>query len=190
MPTGAQPTTSNGAGAGLSVTLRFRAKSVVIVEPGSGYSTSPTSTPTQSVTFTSVALTTSNTAIKAGAAGNQENAIIVRAKTTSGGTVLVGDIKAQKGSHRYKVTTTDGTAVCKLVATASPLVNQVCMLASDITGNDYFVMKLTSRLAVVKQKSGGSNYEFADPTTFPNGQVVKWTLGTQVLNVSVRVENA
>jgi hypothetical protein len=190
LTTGAQATTSNSTGTGLSVTLRFRAKSVVIVEPGSGYSAAPTSTPTQSVTFTSVALTTSNTAIKAGASGNQENAIIVRAKTTSGGTVLVGDIQAQKGSHRYKVKTADGTAVCKLVATATPAFNEVCMLASDITGNDYFVMKLTSRLAVIKQKAGGSNYEFADPTTFPNGQVVKWTLGTQVLNVSVKVENA
>jgi hypothetical protein len=190
LTTGAQPTTSNGAGTGLTVTLRFRAKSVVITQAGSGYSTAPTSTPSQSVTFTSVALTTSNTTIRAGAVGNQENAIIIRAKTTAGGTVLVGDITAQKGSNRYKVKTTDGTAVCKLVTTATPLVNQACIQATDITGNTYFVTKLTARKCVITRKSGGANYEFADPTTFPNGQIIKWTLGTAVLNSSVKVENA
>ena len=51
-------------------------------------------------------------------------------------------------------------------------------------------MKLTSRTAVIKQKAGGSNYEFADSTTYPNGQIVKWTLGTQILNESVKIENA
>ena len=121
---------------------------------------------------------------------NQENAIIIRAKTTSGGTVLVGDIQSQKGSHRYKVKTANGTAVCKLVTTTSAAVNQGYILATDITGNEYFVTKITSRKCVVTRKSGGSNYEFADPATYPSGQVVKWTLGTQVLNSSVKIENA
>jgi len=188
LTSGAQPTTSDGTGTGLTVTLSFRAKEVVVTEKGSGYTSAPTSTPTQSVTFTSVALTTESGPV--GSVTNQENAIIVRAKTTSAGSVLLGDIQAQKGSHRYKVKTTDGTAVCKLVATATPAVNEVCMLASDITGNDYFVMKLTSRTVVIKQKSGGASYEFADPTAYPNGQIVKWTFGTPVINTSVKIENA
>lgn len=179
---------SGSTGTGQTVAITFRASEVVITEKGSGYSTAPTSTPTQSVTFTSVALTADSGPV--GSATNQENAIIVRAKTTSGGTSQVGDIQAQKGSHRYRVKTPDGTAVCKLVASATPAVNQAYILASDITGNDYYVMKLTARTAVIKRKSGGANYEFADPTLYPNGQIVKWTFGTQVLNTSVKIENA
>lgn len=180
-----------GAGATIKVST-YEVLSVTITEKGSGYINVADAVPTfgaGTVAATGAAVLTVDTG-NVGSTTNQENAIIVRAKTTGGGTVLVGEIKAQKGSHRYRVTTADGTAVCKLVATASPLVNQVCMLASDITGNDYFVMKLTSRLAVVKQKAGGANYEFADPTTFPNGEVVKWTFGTQVVNKSVKIENA
>jgi len=182
-------------GTDLQINVTFRAKSVEIVEPGSGYVSVPsltwgghTFTGQTAPSLNVVTLTTDSGA--PGSATNQENAIIVRAKTTSVGSVLLGDIQAQKGSHRYKIKTTDGTAVCNLVATAAPTVNQAYILASDITGNDYFVMKLTSRTAVIKQKSGGSNYEFADPTAYPNGQVVKWTLGTPVINTSVKVENA
>lgn len=184
-----------GAGATIKVST-YEVLSVTITEKGSGYINVADAVPTfgaGTVAATGAAVLTVDTGRQGGggnAETNQENAIIVRAKTTSGGTVLVGDINAQKGSHRYRVTTADGTAVCKLVATATPAFNEACILASDITGNDYFVMKLTSRTAVIKQKAGGSNYEFADPTTFPNGEVVKWTFGTQVLNTSVKVENA
>ena len=40
---------------------------------------------------------------------NQENAIIVYAQTTSGGSRKVGDIVKQVGSKRFKIKTADGT---------------------------------------------------------------------------------
>jgi hypothetical protein len=182
-----------GVGAGLVITPTYRAKAVVITEPGSGYTNATDAAPTftQSVTGTTVLEVDSGyTNNTTNAVGNNENAIVIRAKTTSGGTVQVGDIQSQKGSHRYKVKTANGTAVCKLVTTTSAAVNQGYILATDITGNEYFVTKITSRKCVITRKSGGSNYEFADPATYPSGQVVKWTLGTQVLNSSVKIENA
>jgi hypothetical protein len=168
------------------------AGTVTVTEKGSGYTAVPTATcalggGTGNPTLTPV-LTLDTGAV--GSLTNQENAIIVRAKTTSAGSVLVGDIQAQKGTKRYKIKTANGIAICKLVNTATPLVNQACIQATDITGNSYFVMKLSSRKAVVVRKSGGSNYEFANPTTYPNGQIVKWTFGTAVLNKSVQIENA
>jgi hypothetical protein len=178
--------------------VKYRVKSITVTEKGSGYTSAPSITwVTTGVKGTNPGTTTSALTTDSGATNNtgnastnQENAIIIRAKTTSGGTAKVGDIKAQKGSHRYKVKTADGTAVCKLVTTTSVAVNQAYILATDITGNEYYVTKITSRKCIVVQKSGGSNYEFADPTLYPAGQIVKWTFGTQVLNTSVQIENA
>ena len=184
-----------GAGATIKVST-YEVLSVTITEKGSGYINVADAAPTfgaGTLAATGASVLTVDAGRQGGggnATTNQENAIIIRAKTTSGGTVLVGDIQSQKGSHRYKVKTTDGTAVCKLVTTTSAAVKQGYILATDITGNEYFVTKITSRKCVITRKSGGSNYEFANPATYPSGQVVKWTLGTQVLNSSVKIENA
>jgi hypothetical protein len=75
LPTGAQATTSNGAGAGLTVIVDFRAKAVVITEAGSGYVSAPTPTFTQSVTATSVNMLVDSGVIST--SGNQENAIVI-----------------------------------------------------------------------------------------------------------------
>jgi hypothetical protein len=183
------------AGTDLQINVTFRVKRIEVTEQGSGYVTVPaltwgghTFTGQTAPSLNVVTLTTDTGAVSSPT--NQENAIIVRAKTTGGGSVLIGDIQAQKGSHRYRIRTANGTAVCKLVATATPLVNQAYIQATDSTGNNYFVMKLSSRNAVVIRKAGGSNYEFANPTTYPNGQIVRWTFGAAVLNKSVQIENA
>ena len=178
--------------------VKYRVKSIAVTEKGSGYASAPAITwVTTGVKGTNPGSTTSVLTTDSGATNNtgnastnQENAIIIRAKTTSGGTAKVGDIQAQKGSHRFRVKTADGVAVCKLVTTASPEVNQGYVLATDNTGNSYFVTKITSRKCIVVRKSGGSNYEFADPTTFPAGQIVKWSFSAAVANKSVQIENA
>lgn len=178
--------------------VKYRVKQIAVTEKGSGYTSAPAITwVTTGVKGTNPGSTTSVLTTDSGATNNQgnastnqENAIIIRAKTTSGGTASVGDIKSQKGSHRYKVKTADGVAVCKLVTTTSPAVNQAYILATDSTGNSYYVTKITSRKCIVTQKSGGSNYEFAAPATYPNGQIVKWTFGSAVANKSVQIENA
>ena len=184
LPTGAQPTTSNGAGAGLTVTLRFRAKAVVITEAGSGYTGVPTPTFTQSVTATSVLLTTDSGPV--GSATNQENAIIIRAKTTIGGSVKVGDIIRQVRTRGYKVRTADGTAVCNLVASDTPAYGEAYIIASDNGGSTYWVTKLTAHKVTLVRRTQD------DPYLYVNGASAPWKLfeGMTAQGLYVKIENA
>jgi hypothetical protein len=111
---------------------------------------------------------------------NQENAILIYAKTTSGGSSKLGDIQKQANARSYKVRTADGTAVCKLVA-GSPAVNQATINATDSAGGTYYVTKLTAHKALLTRNSG---------TQFATGQSVKWTFGSAVANSSVTIDNA
>jgi hypothetical protein len=171
LPSGAQTTTSDGAGAGLTVVLAFRAKAVVITESGSGYTAAPTVTSGGSATYNAITLTTPD-GIVTDSNGYNFATIKVTAQTTSGGSALTGDIVAQKGSRRYRVATTDGTAVCSLVA-ASPAVNQMSLIATDYSGNTYYVTKLTRHRVLLTQNTG-STYEF------DTGSSAAWTLDTLV----------
>ena len=179
-------TSVTGTGTGAKADITMGLLSIVVTQKGSGY-TSPADA---AVSFTggtgaaaTAVLTTDSGARTPGtnynAATNQDNAIIIRAKTTSGGTVQIGDIQQQKGSHRYKVKTSDGVAVCKLVATDSPLVNQAYMVATA-TGGTYYVTKLTAHKARLVTKTGNGVL---------NGKIVKWTFGAHSSTV-VTIENA
>lgn len=183
LPSGAQTTTSDGAGAGLTVILAFRAKAVVITESGSGYTSAPTVTSGGSATYNAITLTTPD-GIVTDSNGYNFATIKVTAQTTSGGSALTGDIVAQKGSRRYRVATTDGTAVCSLVA-ASPAVNQMSLIATDYSGNTYYVTKLTRHRVLLTQNTG-STYEF------DTGSSAAWTLDTLVAGdtgVTVQLAN-
>jgi hypothetical protein len=168
LPSGAQNTTSNGAGTGLTVTLRFRAKAVVITEQGSGYShaTDATATFTQSVTATSVNMLVDSGIV--GTAGNQENAINMTAYLTGGSSGNV-DIKKQVSTNRYKVTDGTRTGIVKLQASAVSAAGQATIVATDATGCTYYVTKLTAHKATLTRFGGGS-YEFA------TGAAVPWTM--------------
>jgi len=170
LPSGAQATTSNGAGAGLTVTLRFRAKAVVITEPGSGYTDATDAAPsfTQSVTGTSV-LTADTTAIS----GRQEAAIVAYAQTTSGGSNLIADIQKQVSTRRYKVETADGVAVCKLVTDGvANAAGEMTITATDANGNTYYVSKLTRhRATLVRLVDDGSD----DDWVYATGASAPWS---------------
>ena len=179
LPTGAQPTTSDGAGAGLTVTLRFRAKAVVITEAGSGYTGVPTPTFTQSVTATSVLLTTDSGPV--GSATNQENAIIIHANTSGGGTTAkVGDIIRQVSTRRYKVKTADGIKICALGITTTPAPFGAYIVATAASGGTYYVTKLTAHKATLKAKTGNNALD---------GMAVQWTFGAPSGSI-VQIENA
>jgi hypothetical protein len=176
------------AGTDLQINITFRVKSITILEKGSGYVSAPTLswsghtfTGQTSPSLNAVTLTTDSGRQGGGgnALTNQENAIKIYAKTTSGGTAKLGDIQAQKGSHRYKIKTSDGTAVCKLVTTTSLAVGQAYLVATS-TGGTYYVTKLTSRRAVLTTKTGDGAL---------NGKSVKWTFGSPSATV-VQIENA
>jgi hypothetical protein len=188
LPTGAQTTTSNGAGAGLTVTLRFRAKAVVVTEQGSGYVSAPTPTFTQSVTATSVALTTDSGS--AGSSTNEENAIIVTAfipAANGGSSAVIGDIVKQRNDKRYKIKTSEGTGICQLKTTAAAsAAGEMSIKATDSEGNNYLVAKLTSRKVVLVPAALGG----VAGTQFASGTSAKWTFGSAVLNTTVTIENA
>lgn len=173
LTSGAQTTTSDGAGAGCTVVLRFRAKAVVITTAGSGYYTAPTASVTQSVTLQTITLTST-----------KANAIKITAFVVGGSSAVAGDIIKQEASRRYLVDTAQGQSQVKLVA-AAPAAGEATIIAVDSDTNEYYVTKLTAHRALLTRKAiNGSAYEFA------TGQSVPWKLTAAVLNTSVQVENA
>ena len=148
--------TASGTGSGAEITVTFRAKSVIVTESGSGYTAAPAVTSGGSVTYNAITLTTPD-GVPYDA--NAFASIICTAQTTAGGSALTGDIVSQRGSRRYKVKTSDGTSVCSLVA-ASPVFGQMSIIATDYSGNTYYVTKLTRHRVLLTQNTG-STYEFA-----------------------------
>lgn len=186
LPTGAQTTTSNGAGAGLTVTLAFRAKAVVITEPGSGYTDAADAAPTftQSVTGTTVLESYS----VGGAIGNNENAIRCYAFVT-GGSRKVGDIVKQVSTDRYKVETADGTMICKLVtdgvANAAGEMDITAFDSGSGGSNEYWVKKLTSRRVTLVAKGGGTG-----GSQFSTDSSTSWSFDAAVSGSRVQIDNA
>ena len=188
LTSGAQTTTSNGAGEGCTVTLRFRAKAVVITEEGSGYIADSNLevgdlTFTQSVTASAIGLTTDTGNV--GSATNEENAIIAYAYVT--GNNLVADIKKQVSGRRYKVTTSEGTLTCKLVTDGvANAVGEMTITATDANGNTYYVSKLTSRKAVlVRLVDDGSDGDWV----YATGESAPWKFAAAT-GVYVQIANA
>jgi hypothetical protein len=178
---------TGAGGSNAQATVKFRVKRIAITEKGSGY----TSVPSLSWTSLSGTAPSGNTptlttpdGIVTDASGYNFATIKVTAQTTAGGSDLAGDIVAQKGSRRYRVATTDGTAVCSLVA-GSPAVNQMSLIATDYSGNTYYVTKLTRHRVLLTQNTG-STWEFA------TGSSAAWTLDSLVAGdtgVTVQLAN-
>jgi len=164
------------AGTDLQITATYRVKSITMTEKGSGYTSTP-SLSWNGHTFTTQTAPSAQTVTMTTPDGTPNSGydfatIKVTAQTTSGGSALTGDIVAQKGSRRYRVATTDGTAVCSLVA-GSPAVNQMSLIATDYSGNTYYVTKLTRHRVLLTQNTG-SSYEFV------TGSSAAWTLDSLV----------
>ena len=155
-------------------TIKFRVKSIAIAESGSGY----TAVPSLSWTTLNGTTPSGNTPTLTVADGKPYDAnafvtIICTAQTTIGGSPLTGDIVSQKGSRRYKVKTTDGTSVCNLVAATPAAVGEMTIIATDYSGNTYYVTKLTRHRVLLTQNTG-STYEFL------TGSSAAWTTSTLV----------
>lgn len=182
-----------GTGVGtFTVDVSMKVISATITEKGSGYTGAETFTVTKvngalgTAPAGTIVLTTDSGAQYQGYGDlntntYQENAILITAKTTSGGTATTGDIIKQSNARSYKVATADGTAVCKLVAKASPAVNEATINATDSAGGTYYVTKLTAHKALLTRNTG---------TQFTTGQSVKWNFVTAVANSSVVIDNA
>ena len=176
-------------GSNAQITVTFRIKSIAVTEKGSGY------TGTASLSWSQVnggtmpsaqaATMTTPDGIVTDSSGYNFATIKVTAKTTSGGSALAGDIVSQKGSRRYRVATTDGTAVCSLVAATPSSANQMSLIATDYSGNTYYVTKLTRHRVLLTQNTG-SSWEFATDSS------AAWTLDALVAGdtgVTVQLAN-
>ncbi len=144
-----------------AVDIQLKIVNTVINEKGSGY--------LGTETFT---VTTANGATGTAPAGTivltttQENAIVIYANTSgSGSTGKIGDIVKQTNATSYKVTTADGTAVCRLSTDATPASGFAYIVATDSNSATYFVTKLTAHRATLVNKTGTPL--FADNVSVP-----------------------
>jgi len=182
------PATGTGAKADITMGLL----SITVTDPGSGYLNAADAAVSFSgstgAAATAVLTTDDGTPYDAEAFP----AIIAYAKTTSGGTNQIADINRQRGSHRYYVTTADGSAVCQLKTTgAASSAGEMTIKATDSAGKTYYVQKLTAhRATLVPYGSSGWNF----PLVNSQPQSVHWTFSTGDATynsaTSVVIENA
>lgn len=178
--TGIQTTTTTNGGAGATLTLSYRALAAVITNPGSGYTTPPTVASYANrggITISSPVLTTT-----------QFHGILAYAYTGSSREVI--NIMKQQSGRRYKIRGATPAAgenytvhSAILVAKQSSAVGEMDITATDSSGNEYWVMKITSHRATIIRKNPALG-EFASDTA------VHWTLGVPTLNETVQIASA
>jgi hypothetical protein len=160
--------------------------SVVITSAGSGYTSAPTATVTSGTgTQTTLTLTP---VLTTGAAARQ-NGIKCEAQIGAGAEVTTGDIIKQVNTRSYKVQTSGGVGVCKLVTTEAKDAGQMSIKATDSAGNTYFVAKLTARKAVLVPAANVHGGTTTIGSQFASGTTAKWTFGSAVVNTTVTIDN-
>jgi hypothetical protein len=160
--------------------------SVVITSAGSGYTSAPTATVTSGTgTQTTLTLTP---VLTTGAAARQ-NGIKCEAQIGAGAEVTTGDIIKQVNTRSYKVQTSGGVGVCKLVTTEAKDAGQMSIKATDSAGNTYFVAKLTSRKVVLVPAANVHGGTTTIGSQFVSGSTAKWTFGAAVAGTTVTIEN-
>lgn len=122
-----------------------------------------------------------NTTGTIGNTGNTGSTQIQFTGFVSGGSANTGYALRQKGSKKFRITTSDGTGTLQLVAAASgDLVAGQCQLtATDSDGNTYNVSKITSRYVTL---------EPVDGTQFSSGDRALWVAsGSEESGISVSI---
>lgn len=151
--------------------------SVTISNAGSGYLTAPT------VTFTGTSHVAYHTSATSALTSSVSDVIrcVAFLPTASGGTAPVfGDIREQVASKKYRVQTSEGTGVCRLVTTSTIAAGQMTILATDANTSTYYVRKLTARRAVLVQTTA-SYWGYA----ISSGAAAGWNLDTASTGVVV-----
>lgn len=175
---------------GAKPTLTFTATSattgtVAVTNGGSGYTTAPTVTVRGTLSAGSGTATPTATLTN-----NRIRGLKCEAKIGSAGSELVtGDVIKQVNGRSYKIITSDGTAVCKLVAVEVKTANQMSIKATDSAGNTYFVSKLTARNCTLVPAASVHGISTSIGTQFVAGARAKWTFGSAVTNTTVTIEN-
>jgi hypothetical protein len=143
--------------------------SITITEGGSGYKAAPTVT----IADPDVGAETTGTAV-AVLTVTEQNAFNVNAYLLAkdgGVSSKVADIIKQEASQRYLVRTADGVGQCILAATNTLAAGEMSIVATDANGSTYWIIKLTARRAILKQRTMSGSYAFADTAR------AGWTIG-------------
>jgi hypothetical protein len=176
--------TATGTVTALNLDTNGNIGNVTVTNAGSGYTSAPTIAFLGANT-TPAAATTSITTNSAG-------------KVIAATAWLAGDtqarpaiIKAQKGWQRYRVQTSYGIGVCKLVG-GSVASGQMQIIATDSNGNTYDVVKLTDTKAyLVQNTQNGSNawlYGVDSSGVYNASTPAKWTItGSAVAPTSTNI---
>jgi len=164
---------------------------VTMTSAGSGYTARPTITIKDTVAggAEEVVLTHGSDGVTVTLTTTRQNSIKCEAQIGAGSEVLTGDIIKQQSARRYKVQTSDGTAVCKLVTTNALGANEMSIMATDSAGGTYLVSKLTARKAVLVPTANTHSGTSSAGTQFASGATAKWTFGSAVLNDTVTIAN-
>lgn len=169
---------SPATGTGATATITMGLLSIAVTEPGSGYINAADA----AVSFSGSTGAAATAILTTDTFGSVEGAevwpaIIPTAYVVGGSSAVTADIVKQAGSHRYKVTTAQGTSVCALVA-AAPAAGQMNIIATDANGNTYYVTKITDRKVwLTQQTQNGSNaWLYANDTSgvAGGGALAKW----------------
>lgn len=97
-----------------------------------------------------------------------------------GSSAVNGSMIKQVSGRRFRVTTAQGTGICKLVVTA-PVAGEMRLTATDSAGGTYYVTKISAKRVQVTRNTG---------TQFATGASVPWNFTGAVLNTSVVLTNA
>jgi hypothetical protein len=161
---------------------------VVMTSAGSGYTSRPTITISEDGQSDTV-LTHGSGGVTVTLTTARQNSIKCEAQVGSGSEVLTGDVIKQVSAKRYKVTTSDGTAVCKLVTTNALSANEMSIMATDSDGGTYLVSKLTARKAVLVPLANTHGGTTSAGSQFTSGTTAKWTFDSAVEDTTVTIAN-
>ena len=183
------PQITGGAKPELTVTVTgATAYTVTVVTPGSGYTSAPSITFSGSVAGGSGSA--SPVATLTSGASARQNGIKAETQYGSGDSeITTGDIIKQVSTYRYKVQTSQGTGIFKLVTTEAKGAGEMSIMATDSAGGTYLVSKLTARQAVLVPTANAHGGSSSAGSQFASGEGAKWTFGSAVANDTVTIAN-
>ena len=162
-------TTDSANGTGATLNVNYGIGTITVSTAGSGYTSAP-----------AITLSGGNGSLTAVLASTNENSISMLAFLT-GGSAQVSDIVKQVSTDRYKVSNSDGEGIVQLQPSAANAEGECSIEATDSAGGTYYVTKLTAHRAQITAGTG---------TQFVTGSSVPWTLGTAVINETIKLPNA
>jgi len=183
------PDIQGGVTAEGTVTITAGAPTAVtITVPGSGYLSAPTVTIADSDGGAETAGTA--TAVLTSGASARQNGIKVETQYGSGDSeITTGDVIKQVSTKRYKVQTSQGTGIFKLVTTEAKAAGEMSIMATDSAGGTYLVSKLTARQAVLVPVANAHGGSSSAGSQFASGTGAKWTFGSAVVDDTVTISN-